>query len=381
MQKNVNKQLGFTIIEIALVLIVAGSMLAFLGSALLDFQKKKRVDLTEYRLEKIRVGLDKYLTEKGRLPCPASFLAAPGTGAFGREVTDTTFGTGGDCTGTAAGNRTTGNIAGTILVDGARIVAPDSLLNRVRIGSVPVRDLDLTDETMVDGWGNRFTYAVTINQATVDITAAPPIRYAPDGGAIDIVGLGGSILPTLGTAHYAVISHGEDQMGANNIMGVAPLVSIPCVDVAANIQRENCVNDVNTAATFLETMHRDDGNYDDFIAYSAESSKNDDIPTGAIVPFNLQHCPLGWSVFEKARGRLIMGIVDADTIDPTDDNVMRTSYDPFSVAATPVTSDMDYPVGQTDATDGQTVGASSAVETQARYNVPPYVALLYCRKN
>ena len=456
MKENLNKQSGFTIIEIALVLIVAGSMLAFLGSALLDFQKKKRINLTEYRLEKIRIGLDKYLTTRGRLPCPAATNINPELANYGREVTAVA---GGDCTGTAAGNRAVGNIAGTVLLNGARAIPPDNAVNRVRIGSVPVRDLDLSDEMMVDGWGARFTYAVTINQATVDRFSAPEIRYLPNAGAIDIVGLGGSIFPAAlaNSAHYAVVSHGADQQGAVNITNgnvVVPCNPLNTPTGVPNIQNLNCVNDVIVApaeARFLETLHRDDGSYDDFITYGAPSMENNDIPTGAVVPFRLQHCPQGWSVYEEARGRIIMSVVDADTTTAADDNIIRRKYDPFArnrgdltlsatngnititstgndfnasdvgatirarneATATPgaygfatvtaftsatsvsanVTTNFDgtaypeshwtitfdrqmgYPLNQTDATD------PVSAQDQARYNIPPYLALLYCRKN
>lgn len=377
MKKNAHKQSGFTIVEIALVLIVAGSMLAFLGSALLDFQKKRRIDTTEYRLEKISTGMNRYFSNRGKFPCPAAINVNPENTNFGREVNNT------DCTGTASGNRGTAAIAGTRLINGARAIAPDAVTNRVRVGSVPVRDLDLPDEMMVDGWGMRFTYAVTINQATIDRAATPELRYSPNGGAIDVVGLGGSIFAatTPGSAHYVVLSHGKDQMGAVNIEDstVVNDVAIPCTAAntpsgAPNIQNVNCVNDFSATATFLETMHRDDGSYDDFLAYSAPSAGDEDIPSGAVVPFRLEHCPDGWSVFERARGRIVMGIVNADaTNGNADDNIVRRMYDPFVPSAT--TQNMNYPVGQTDNSD------SVSAQQQARFNVPPYLALLYCRKN
>ena len=361
---NKETQKGFTIIEIAIVLMVAGSLLAFLGSALLEFQQKRRESLTEYRLEKIRSSISTYLSNRGKLPCPASTDVIPGNANFGRQVDPT------NCGG--------GAFAGTIRRNGASSGAA----NRVRIGSVPVRDLDLEDDMMVDGWGNRFTYAVTIRQATIN----PPPRYTPGAGDIGVVGVSGAnILATAGTADYVVLSHGADQRGARNI-STANIV-VPCVNTDA--QFENCANNPGSDgdAVFMDTMHREDGTFDDYIVYDSASPTNEDIPTGAVVPFNLKFCPKGWSVVEEARGRLIMGMID-NTYAAANQNVVRSPYDPFSTftipgacSPSPDCQEWSYPVGQTDATDTQADTCGTSAECRARFNVPPYVALLYCRKN
>lgn len=455
-KNKTQEQLGFTIVEIAIVLIVSGSLLAFLGSALLDYQQKRKAALTEYRLERIQDAISVYLTKKHKLPCPASMTAAPGSIDFGRERgrtgTPSAPPVAPDCRGASAA------LAGTRTVNGFSGAG-----GAVRYGSVPVRDLDLEDDIMVDGYGNRFTYAVTVNQATI----APPITYTLNGGDIDVVGVDGvtSILLTPGSADYVVISHGQDGQGARDNVGNIPY---RCSNAASNLQKENCINQppIDNDATFMSTMRRADGNYDDFVVYAAPSAQNIDVPTGAVVPFNLQSCPSGWGVLEDAQGRLVMGVVD-NTFTVPNRNVNRTVYNPFDLGSirlsnrtgniiinsikdnfrssdvgnvikarpgfrtklpttdpdylptmpaygvatitsfinsrrvrasvssnfTPATtfgsdpnrllysewimtdSGNSYPVGQTEATDPQ-----NAVD-RARYNVPPYVALLYCIKN
>lgn len=349
------KEKGFTVVEIAIVLMVAGSLLAFLGSALLKYQQERRIALTEYRLEKIHTAIGVYLNKRKKLPCPAARNAFPRNGAtagspmFGREVRSTVAG----ATVTLSSNCAGGGVAGTRLVPGTRTAA-----SQVRVGSVPVRNLDLEDDMMVDGWGNRFTYAVTASQATTG-------SYVDGEGQISIVGIAGNnVLGTSGAgrADYVVISHGADQRGAQNIMfGNVP---VPCN--GGGLQTENCVNEgaVDSDAVFMDTMHRYDNNgrslYDDYIIYSAPSATTEDIPSGAVVPFNLRYCPDGWAPMEEARGRFIMSV----------GNFTRTAKEPFNMQATDIP--IDFPVGQTEGTN---------YEQLIELNIPPYVALLYCRKS
>ena len=310
---------GFTIIEIAVVMIVAGSLLAFLGSALNDAQQKKRVSVTEYRLERIKTHMGLYLTKRKKLPCPAPLNAEPGTAMFGREA-----GPLNDCRGTG------GAFNGT-----HRRVGADGTANAVRFGSVPVRDLDLPDDMLVDGWGNRITYAVTINQATL---MPPAVQYTPTGGNIEVVGVDGatSVLSTPNSAHYVVISHGADQQGARRIVGVGGAIN--CDPAAANLQNENCITvpAVDNDSVYMDTMHRDDGTYDDFIVYAQQVAPNDDIPTGAVVPFNRQNCPIGWSNYERANGRFVMGMMD-NTFTAPNRNIIRRSYNPFRLGGITLT--------------------------------------------
>lgn len=311
---------GFTIIEIAVVMIVAGSMLAFLGSALLDFQQKKRVSVTEHRLERIKANMGVYLTKRKKLPCPAPLNAGPETARFGREA-----GPFNDCRGTGA------TFNGT-----HRRIGADGTANAVRFGSIPIRDLDLPDEMLVDGWGNRFTYAVTINQAT---RMPPAAQYTPNGGNIEVVGVDGvtSVLSIPRSAHYVVLSHGEDQQGARRILGIG--AGVNCDPAPTNLQRENCITTpaIDNDSVYMDTMHRDDGTYDDFIIYEQQLARNDDIPTGAVVPFNLQSCPIGWSAFEKGHGRFMMGMMD-NTFAPANQNVNRFLYEPFQLGHITLTS-------------------------------------------
>jgi len=302
MSDNKIAQKGFTIVEIAIVMIVAGSLLAFLASALIDFQQKRRIEITEYRLEQIKDGISNYLSKTGKLPCPASRIINPANINFGREYNAVLVPGSTDCRAAPADAHT------------ARVAGTRNAANFVRVGSVPVRDIDLEDTAMVDGWGNRFTYAVTEVQATIVAPPLPVVRYDSSNGEINVIDLlGNTVLGAAGTAHYVVISHGEDQQGAINVTSNLVLnIGLPCNGAVTNVQSQNCVNEplIDNDAIFLETFQRGNDIYDDYMIYAAQNEQDTDIPTGAVMPFNLQNCPEGWTVFEEAQGRFVMGVVD-----------------------------------------------------------------------
>ena len=114
------RQAGFTLVEMAMVLLIIGLLLGGLFPTLSTQMDIQRVNETKRQLEDIKEALVGFAVAKGRLPCPAD-----GTAADGNELV-----TGTTCTLTKG-------------------VLPWSTLG------VP--------ET--DGWGRRFTYRVAANFA------------------------------------------------------------------------------------------------------------------------------------------------------------------------------------------------------------------------
>ncbi len=69
-----NKSQGFTLIEMAVVLVIMGILV---GGLLTSFSKRtdqQRIELTQRRLDKIKEALLGYAVTYGRLPCPAENL-------------------------------------------------------------------------------------------------------------------------------------------------------------------------------------------------------------------------------------------------------------------------------------------------------------------
>ena len=79
-KNNICYQSGFTLIEIAVVLVIVGVLLgSFIGSFTQRIETTRR-DNTKKQLEDIKTALLGFASAKGRLPCPTT------TTGSGREV-------------------------------------------------------------------------------------------------------------------------------------------------------------------------------------------------------------------------------------------------------------------------------------------------------
>lgn len=138
-----NRQRGFSLIEIALVLVIAGLALGTGLSLLGARTAQARIDSTKARSEAVRQALVAYVSQNYRFPCPA----APGLvrGAVGYNTEQRSGATGAEVCTAASG--LTNNIGG---------VAPLG----VSRGTVPCAALGLAEDACTDAWGSRFTYFV-----------------------------------------------------------------------------------------------------------------------------------------------------------------------------------------------------------------------------
>ncbi len=331
------KQAGFTLIEMAIFLAIGSIMLGFLGSSLLNFIEKNKISATEYRLSVVKDSLGVFLSQNARYPCPASLIGEPiaSNTNYNREVTSTCN------TGTFAGTfRRMSTTAG----------------QRVRIGAVPVRTLNIPDDFASDAWGNRFTYAVTERQAT----AGSPSPYTSDGGVIDIQGITPAIT-VASNVHYVVISHGPSREGGYTIEGD---LSIPCN--AGSRDAENC-DHANT--TFVQKLVENDYNsaafFDDYLTFRGQENVGFEFPPNAVMAFNRNTCPEGWIVFPIGDARFIMGATASGT------PINRPYYDVTLDVGNATTE--DYPIGEISPTPKTTL--------QTRQMIPDYVSYIYCQKN
>lgn len=129
-----NRQSGFTLIEIAVVLVIVGLLMAsFIGSLTSRIETTRR-DNTIKKLEDIKQSIFGYAAAEGRLPCPATAVGGGQEQPVG----------GGACTGL--------------------------------YGFVPGRTLGLSgaynrDNLLIDSWGNPFRYSVTGSDTNAFTTA------------------------------------------------------------------------------------------------------------------------------------------------------------------------------------------------------------------
>ncbi len=134
---------GFTLIELAIVTLIIGFLLAGTMAMLRPYLKSAQLNATRTKLETISFALADFAQQHGRLPCPAEplqpdttggepFGAPRGSGALGVDV-------GAPCATTVTAGATLGNF----------------------VGIVPFRALGIDLEAIRDGYGHFITYAVS----------------------------------------------------------------------------------------------------------------------------------------------------------------------------------------------------------------------------
>lgn len=163
MRGPVKPSAGFTLVEVAVSLLIAGILGVGALYILNKAEQRENYYTTLDRMDVVVKALATYVDSAGRLPCPADPGVADVT--FGWE-----WGVGG---ATIAGGRPTPSPTCQTWDDptAAGVVSKN-------IGIVPFLTLGLQDKDVRDGWGNYFTYAVSPvfaqNNDDVNSTVAGP---------------------------------------------------------------------------------------------------------------------------------------------------------------------------------------------------------------
>jgi prepilin-type N-terminal cleavage/methylation domain-containing protein len=202
--KNLPKNTGFSLVEMAIVLAIVSLLMAGLLPMISgQIEQQKRTE-TRKQLEEIRSALIGYATTQSppKLPCPA--VPSKASGSTGAGVSDCTITTG--------------------------------VLPWVTLG---------TNET--DAWNRRFTYAISPTFATAGITLSATgnlnVLNAPAGS-------------TIATGIPAVIvSHGPNGEGAYNQLGAQLPVSVDPDEI----------DNYNGGATFVS--HDNTPTFDDIVVW------------------------------------------------------------------------------------------------------------------
>lgn len=168
MTRPLSRQRGFTLIELALVIAVAGLMLggALYGLETRDENNRQRE--TENKIRAVEDGLTWYVQTYARLPCP--------------DTND------------------------------------DGTENRAcpaGVGGVPFADIDLSRSDIIDGWGRDFRYVVPQTLTEDDALICTDQKLRTADSPIDLDGL---TLADVSRPAYLVISHsanGTDDASAN----------------------------------------------------------------------------------------------------------------------------------------------------------------------
>ena len=286
MRRCGNTQKGFTLVELAIVYLAIGILMTAGFTLLHDYLKLNEVKTTKNRMQVIEAAITSFYNANGRLPCVASLTDTETAGTFGTESVP-------DCSSGATP-------AGTFKRKGS------TGSNKVRVGAIPVRTLNLPDQDMTDAWNNRFVYAVS-----GDLASTIAATVASGSGAITVQDSGGNdvALPS-GTAQYVLLSLGQDGVGAYSADGK---LETPCS--AGVVESPNCTMLPSSGtATFIKTTLTSTAGgaseYDDFVDFASWTGNNGAVPSGAIMILDNpgpsapspscagghQHCcPSGWN--------------------------------------------------------------------------------------
>lgn len=187
---------GFTLIEIAIVLVIVGLLLGGLLMPLATQVDTRRIEETRKAIEEINEAIIGFALANGRLPCPADPTVATGAAGAGQEL--------GGCAGAAA------------------------------LGVVPWTTLGVSE---TDAWGRRFTYRVTPTFADAVPSAAVGCPTVPLNASFSLCSTGDNTVSD-GTANIAnnipavIVSHGKNGSGAFSSSGT----QLPAATSADEIQ-------------------------------------------------------------------------------------------------------------------------------------------------
>jgi prepilin-type N-terminal cleavage/methylation domain-containing protein len=272
---------GFTLIEIAVVIVVLSLLLAMIAGIATAMLGQQRRDVTRQRLAGVETAIALYVSQNQRLPCPAD--------------------------GRLAGNDTNAGLERPLGGVACQVVTGTA--NSQTHGVVPWRTLGLAETDVTDGWGNRMSYRVApelVAANAMNLTACDPGAPAagtatascaspcPSGtwpagctNPTDVTMNKGlkvrtlnptltlvmspSATPSTGAA-YVVISHGENGEGAYSSAGVlqSGTTTSGTLESANNAANVSFVHSVST------TLADASAYVDDFPSYPAGTGHFDD---------------------------------------------------------------------------------------------------------
>ncbi|MBY0508623.1 MAG: type II secretion system GspH family protein [Rhodospirillaceae bacterium] len=177
---------GFTLIEMAIVLVVMGLAVSGIVTVGASIGTSAKYGETQRIMAKVQDALRVYVTQHGCLPCPAlgsedptasGTLAGLSRDTVGSYVTATTFCTSNTC-----------------------------LTNN---GVVPYKTLGIGPQEYLDAWDSMFTYRIGAGLAADNAMVRTPPSTFP-AGDITVVNARSTAILVTTEAAYVLVSHGGD---------------------------------------------------------------------------------------------------------------------------------------------------------------------------
>ena len=265
-----NKQSGFTLIEMSISLIIIGVLLS-MGFALYQpYIDKKKVRITNERLDNAYAALEEYKNDVGFYPCVAPLSAGRADGNYGEQT---------DCSITAVAEGDCEASGEYCVRQSNRTVSIGD--RRVRLGALPFRQLNLSERGSYDGYKSKIYYAVT------EEMARDTASYVPGQGGIEVVDSRGEFItdPNAPAIPFVLFSVGENRVGGYNLNGA--MVN-DCDAPYAGDDLRNCGEILE--AVFINRNKVDSGlanEMDDFFVFNKST---------------LEAIPEGWRVGSPASG-------------------------------------------------------------------------------
>lgn len=242
------RESGFTFVELCIVVMVMGLMIAGFLAGYMVYAQKQRYEITRERTAALQYALESYAMANNRLPCPADPTIPVMAAGVGKEV------------GCAAGATAPAGIQTSGTGD-----------TEIWRGSVPTNVLRIGGDGGVDGWGNRLTYVVSRKLTLPNGQKADAVTGERPFGVIKIVDISGTeILDAGKLARFVLLSSGPTGKGAFTQQGVQR--SVPTGSKEAP--------NYNNGDTFvMAALSRKDGAgfYDDVLIHDESIKTNPDL--------------------------------------------------------------------------------------------------------
>jgi prepilin-type N-terminal cleavage/methylation domain-containing protein len=264
---NHSHRRGFTLLELAVVLVVVGLMTGFSLQAIQSTSSNQCYQKTKGQLLDIKNAMENFAGNNNRYPKPAYIRYGSTNPEFGKEAQDP-----------AATDPTV--VAYATSVPAASYMGSTG---GVLTGMLPVVALGLGNAYAADCWGSKFSYSVTnvltSSNATTGYASAATGAISLRSGTIASPTVESTVVA------YAVISHGEDKYGAAAMTAADSSYTFCTASAATAVERDNC-NGATNANIFIGDYNNGDGAglsyYDDLLVYGAKVPVPSDCETATV---------------------------------------------------------------------------------------------------